>query len=488
MSEPTLAQRLGAFAATTTYDRLPEEVVDSVRQRVLDVLGICVAAAPLDTSRAARGFVDDQGGRPQSCAVGLPDRVPAPLAAFVNGVLAHSLDYDDTHLPSVLHPSACVVPAALAAAEACGASGEQTIAAIAVGLEVCVRLGMAGYDRESGNSVFFAHGQHATSICGTLGGAVSAAVLYGLDAEGITHALGVAASMSSGIIEANRTGGTVKRMHCGWAAHSAVSAAQLVARGFTGPPTVLEGRFGFFEAWLHGRYDPAPLVDGLGVDWAVPGIFFKPYPANHFTHAGIDAARALRARGVDPADIASMVLGVPAQNLPTVGQPIEAKRAPATGYMAQFSGPYTVVAGLLGGSGLGLGLDDFTDELANDPARRALMQRVDVVADERCTAVFPHQFPAVLTVHLHDGEELVEEVFVNRGGPDRPLSFDELATKFRDNAGRLLRHDAVERLQATVARLEQLEDIGELLDPLRAVDPQQPGSGTPTPTARQETP
>jgi 2-methylcitrate dehydratase PrpD len=471
LTDQTLAQDLGAFAAETRYDHLQPEVVDSVRKRVLDTLGICVAASPLDTSRAARSYAQDQGGRAQAGAVGLPERVPAPLAAFVNGVLAHSLDYDDTHLPSVLHPSASVVPAALAAAQACSATGEQAIAAIAVGLEVCVRLGMAGYDRETGNSLYFVHGQHATSICGALGGAVSAAVLQGMDAAGVTHVLGVASSMASGVIEANRTGGTVKRMHCGWAAQSAVTAASLVSRGFTGPPTVLEGRFGFFEAWLHGRYEPSALLDGLGSTWSVPGIFFKPYPANHFTHAGIDAARAVRARGVDPDDIASMVLGVPIQDLPTVGQPIEVKRMPETGYMAQFSGPYTVVAGLLGGSALGVGLDDFTDELARDPRRRALMALVDVVADKRCTAIFPYQFPAVLTVRLRSGEEIVEEVLVNRGGPDRPLSFDELATKFRDNAGRVLPDEAIDRLQADVARLEQLDNVDRLLEPLGGVDP-----------------
>src|SRR5690606_8858182 len=162
-------------------------------------------------------------GRGQAHAVGLPEKLPAPLAAFVNGVLAHSLDYDDTHLPSVLHPSASVIPAALAVAEQTGADGRATIAAIASGLEVCVRIGMAGYDADAGNSIFFEHGQHATSIAGALGGAVSAALLYGLGADGVTHALGVAASMASGIIEANRTGGTVKRMHCGWAAQSGVT-------------------------------------------------------------------------------------------------------------------------------------------------------------------------------------------------------------------------------------------------------------------------
>ena len=470
MNGPTLAERIGAFAAATTFDRLPEEVVDSVRKRVLDILGICVAAAPLPTSRAARRFALDQGGRGQAHAVGIPEKLPAPLAAFVNGVLAHSLDYDDTHLPSVLHPSASVVPAALAVAEHTGADGRATIAAIACGLEVCVRIGMAGYDPDSGNSIFFEHGQHATSIAGALGGAVSAALLYGLGADGVTHALGVAASMASGIIEANRTGGTVKRMHCGWAASSAVSAAQLVRHGFTGPPTVLEGRFGFFQAWLHGRFDARAITDGLGDQWAVPDIFFKPYPANHFTHAGIDAARALREQGLRPEEVESLRLGVAAPTVRTIGEPIEVKRCPQTGYMAQFSGPYTVVAGLLGGGGLGVGLDDFTDDLARDPVRRALMARVEVVADERCTRIFPHQFPAVLTARTTDGRELVAEVLTNRGGPQRPLSYAELGIKFSDNAGRLLPPETVAQVREEVSRLDTLSGVTTMLEPLRDVD------------------
>lgn len=467
----TLAQQIGLFARSSGFERLPAEVTGSVRQRILDILGICVAATPLDTSAAARGWVLDQGGRPQARAVGLADPVPAALAAFMNGVLAHSLDYDDTHLPSVLHPSAAVIPAALAAAQAAGADGRAVIAAVAAGLEVCVRLGMAGYDPGAGNSTFFEYGQHATSICGTLGGAVSAGLLLGLDEDGLTHALGVAASMAAGVLEANRTGGTVKRMHCGWAAHAAVSAAQLVCHGFTGPPTVLEGRFGFFQAWLHGRFDPAAITGGLGSEWAVPRIFFKPYPANHFTHAAIDAAIALRGRGVSPADVESATLGVAAPTVRTIGEPIETKRAPQTGYMAQFSGPYAVTAGLSGGGGLGVGLDDFTDELARDPARRALMARVDVVADDRCTAVFPHQFPAVLRIRTTDGRELVSEIMTNRGGPDRPLSQAELVTKFRDNTGRLLTAAAQEQIEQAMARLEELTDLDDLLGPLGDLGP-----------------
>ncbi|MBB3043244.1 MmgE/PrpD family protein [Nocardioides soli] len=473
-----LAERLADFAAESSFETLPAEVVDSVKMRVLDTLGIAAAAAPLDTSRAARRWAAEQGGAARASAIGVPQQLPPALAAFVNGVLAHSLDYDDTHLPSVLHPSAAVVPAALAAAESQDGDGRTLIHAIAVGLEVCVRLGMAGYDEEAGNSIFFEHGQHATSICGAMGAAAAVAVIgaraSGSGSEGVRdavlHALGVAASMAAGIIEANRTGGTVKRIHCGWAAHAGVSAAELVRHGLTGPPTVLEGRFGFFEAWLHGQADLAAVTEGLGESWSVPGIFFKPYPANHFTHAAVDAAAALRLAGVTPDQVERLVLGVPAPNLRTIGEPIEVKRRPETGYMAQFSGPYAVAVGLYGGGGLGSALDDYTDRLAHDPDRRALMDKVEVVADDECTAIFPRQFPAVLTARLHDGREIVEKVLTTRGGPARPLSLAELGTKFRDNASRVLPAARVEAVAADCAALDQRSDLTAVLAPLTGVD------------------
>lgn len=470
MSEATLGQQLAAFAAGTSYDDLPQAVIDSVKMRVLDTLGIAVAAAPLETSRAARRWAASQGGVQGASAVGVDGRLPANLAAFVNGVLAHSLDFDDTHLPSVLHPSATVVPAALAPAERHGADGRRLIHAIAVGLETTVRLGMAGYDQQAKNSTFFQHGQHATSICGAMGGAVAATALSGGESD-VLNALGLAASMASGIIEANRTGGTVKRMHCGWAAHSAVSASELVAAGLTGPPTVLEGRFGFFQAWLHGQFDPRAVTDGLGDQWSVPDIFFKPYPANHFTHAAVDAAAALRQRGITPDRIERLTLGVPAPNFPTIGDPIEVKRAPETGYMAQFSGPYAVAVGLLGGGGLGASLEDYTDELARDPERRALMSKVDVVVDDRCTDIFPRQFPAVLTARLTDGSEVVEQVLTTRGGPDRPLSFEELAAKFTNNVASMLPDDRAAALAQACDELDSCSDLAALLRPLTAVDP-----------------
>lgn len=466
MSTPTLAQRIGDFAVDCTASPLPAAVTSSVRRRILDVLGIAIAATPLDTSAAIRTVVSARGGAADATAIGLPHRLPAASAAMNNGTLAHSLDYDDTHLPSILHPSAAVIPAALAAGQATGASGAEVLGAVAAGLEVCVRLGMAGYDRDAGNSLFFEHGQHATSICGTIGAAVAAGLLQGLEPCGITDAVGVASSMSSGVIEANRTGGTVKRVHCGWAAHGGVTAAEMVAAGITGPPTVLEGRFGFFEAFLHTAGD-LTVFDDLGSRWEVPEIFFKPYPANHFTHTAIDAAAQLRHDGVTPDQVHAIHLGVAEPTVRTIGQPLEVKQNPPTGYAAQFSGPYAVVAGLLGGSGLEVGLDDFTDELATDGGRRKLMSCITVGSEPRCDAIFPTQFPAVLTATLNNGTRIQIERLTNRGSPQDPLSDRDLATKFEDNASRVLDTGTTQNLIEETEGLDLAPSLESLLNPLQ---------------------
>jgi 2-methylcitrate dehydratase PrpD len=468
----TLVQRIAALAADVRAQGLPAELRADVARRVLDLLGNSLAATTERPGQATTSVARSWGGEGQSTLIGGGRKLPAPSAALVNGTLAHSLDFDDTHLPSVLHPSSSVIPAALAVAEARGSSGAEMLDAAGVGIEVTVRLGMAGYDSELGNSIFFERGLHATSICGTIGAAVAVAMLNGLDADGIADAAGIAASMGAGIIEANRTGGTVKRVHCGWAAHSGVAAASLAEHGITGPPTVLEGRFGFLQAYCGDRYDVDAITDGLGETWELPGIFIKPYPCNHFTHAGIDAALRLRAAGLNPDDIEEIELGAPSAVLRTIAEPPEDKARPASGYHAAFSGPYTVASALLGGGGLGVFHEDFTDEAAKDERRLALAARVRCVADSRSDEIFPHQFPAVLRVRLRDGGELEERVEVNRGGPGNPLSADELATKFRLNASRVLTAEEARDVSALAFALPSASSVRALME--RVAGPRPP--------------
>ncbi|MGH3319856.1 MAG: MmgE/PrpD family protein [Streptosporangiaceae bacterium] len=458
-----LIEQVAAFAARARETGLPETLRGDAARRVLDVMGNCLAAATEEPARIVTETVDGWGGHEVAHVIGRTRRYPAPSAALVDGTLAHALDFDDTHLPSVLHPSSSVVPAALAAAEAEGRTGTALLDAVAVGDEVCVRLGVAGYDEALGNSIFFERGQHATAICGTVGAAVAVGMLYELDPAGIAAAAGIAASMGAGLLEANRTGGTVKRVHCGWAAHAAVAAGDLARRGLTGPPTVLEGRFGFFQAWCGDNARPDLVVRDLGDRWETPGIFFKPYPCNHFTHAGIDAALRLKANGLAVDDVDSIELGAPAAVLRTIAQPPEIKAAPPSGYAAAFSGPYTVAAALTGGGGLGVWLDDFTDEAARDPHRLDLASKVTCVPDAHCDEIFPRQFPAVLRIRTRTGQTHEVRVDANRGGPDNPLSDAELAAKFALGARRALPNERVARLEEAVLGLADAPSVADVL-------------------------
>ena len=477
MGAPTVAEALARFAAETSFDRLPTAVISSTKQRVLDTLGICLAASAQHLADGVADLVGGWGGREEATPVGRPGRYPAPQVALINGTLAHSLDFDDTHLPSVLHPSASNVPAALAMAQAVGRSGQDATTAAAIGIEVTVRVGMGGYLPDAGN-VWFERGWHATSICGTLGAAAAAGWLLGLDANQIADALGIAASMASGVIEANRAGGTVKRLHCGWAAHSGLMAALLARHGYTGPRTVFEGRFGVFQAFLGGPFDADAITAGLGERWELPGIFFKPYPANHYTHAGIDAALAIRRKHqVDPDQIARIELGAPGPVLRTIGEPREEKLHPRSGYHAQFSGPFTVATALLGGGGLGVHFDDFTDARARDPRTLALAARVETFADEESGRIFPNQFPAVLRVTLQNGTTYEERVLHNRGSPQNPLSEAELRRKFALNAGRLLPPDQVEHLADAALALDRAPRVDELLNMCRVAGRSDAGNG-----------
>ena len=428
-----LALQLAEWAAAVRFEAIPTEVVESAKDRVLDLLGVSLAAGDTDAGVAVRGLRDEWGpGRPEAGFVGERTRGAAALVAMVNGTYAHALDFDDTHLPSVVHPSAPIVPAILAAAQAAGAGGREALAALVVAYELDTRLAMAQYDSALGNSVFFEHGLHATSILGAVAGAAGCARLRGLGAEGVADAIGIACSMGAGIIEANRTGGSVKKFHGGWAAHCAVSAAGVAAHGLTGPPTALEGGFGLFSAFCGDRWRPGALTDALGERWDTPAILFKPYPCNHFTHAVVDAALALKARGLRPEAVERVTIGTAAAAWRTLGDPIEEKRRPRTPYHAAFSAPFAFATALVGGSGLGVTTRDFSEAALADAERLRLAGACDVVVDEECTRIFPNQFPAVVQVRTLEGADLEQRVMRNR-----VLGRSELRAKLEDNAGRL---------------------------------------------------
>jgi 2-methylcitrate dehydratase PrpD len=444
-----LAPQLAEWVAGLRREDVPEPVIDGVRDRLIDTVGVAVAGVQSDAGLAARAVVERWAGVEESTVLGETRRLPAEGAALVNGTYAHSLDFDDTHLPSIVHPSAPLLAAVLAQAEAVGAGAEDTALAALAGYEVLCRVAMAQYDPDLGNSVMFEHGFHATSIIGALAAATACARLLRLDEEGIANAIAIAGSVGSGIIEANRGGGSVKPFHGGWAAHGGIVAARLAAERLTGPASVLEGRFGFFEAFSSGRWRPGEVTRALGSDWLVLEIVAKPYPCNHFTHCVVDAALALKARGLRPEDVRSVRIGTAEASWRTIGDPIAEKRRPRSPHHARFSAPFVFAAALSGGGGLGLTAEDFTMETIADQARLALADRCEVVVDDECSAIFPRQFPARVDVVTSSGEELTEWRPSNRGGPAFPLTREELRVKLESTAG-----DRADALSAACERFD----------------------------------
>lgn len=341
------------------------------------------------------------------------------------------------------------------------------LAAVAVGDEICNRLGMAAYLPRLRDSTFFRKGLHATSICGTIGAAAAASMLMGGNEEELCSAMAIAASMGSGIIEANRTGGSVKRIHCGWAAHAGVEAASFAEAGITGPKTAFEGTFGFLRAYLGDDHDAAALTAELGQRWELLATVYKPYPSNHFTHPIVDCALALRAGGLTADDIVEVEIGVAATVLRSIAEPREAKVRPSTPYHAKFSGPFVFAAAMLGGGGLGIGLEDFTDASLHDPSRLDLAARCVMVADPTCDDEFPRAFSAVVKVRTTSNATVEHRVHSSRGGPGHPLTDADLVAKFRLNAARSLNLADVDGLLHRLEHLPRVETFDGLLVPER---------------------
>ncbi len=452
----TLSATMWHRVAALRFEDLPAAVVEKIEELALDTLGVALGASSLDFGRATRELVRSWGCSGGASAIGEGARVPPHAAALVNGVLAHGQDFDDTHTESVTHPSACIVPAALALAEARGASGRETILAMAAGFETMIRIALPARNQ------FHLHGFHTTSITGTFAASVIAAVVDRLDDERATNALGVAGSFTSGLLECVPAGAGSKRLHAGWAAMSGIIAADLAQRGVTGPSTVLEGRLGLFHSFVRGEtIDVGEILDGFGEDWLLLDTRPKLYPCCHYLQAFIDCALRLRGElGVRAADIASVHCRVAQGSVNMICTPWPAKQAPRDAYEAKFSLPFAVSIALADGRA---GTAEFTLENVRRPEIADLMGRVSFeVAPEFSVK----DMPGDVRVVLNDGRS---EHFVLprvRGDRSAPLSRDELLRKFHDNlrgTSYAQRADAIAAAVLGLERQADLEALGALL-------------------------
>jgi 2-methylcitrate dehydratase PrpD len=446
----TAAERIAAFACDGAA-AIPAAVRERAALHLLDTVGCALAGSALGQGTEPRAALGALGGAPQATVVGLAERLPAPAAAYANGTLAHALDYDDTHPRSICHVSCVAGPAALAVGEATGASGTATLRAFLCGSEVTARLGAAA------PGDFHARGFHPTGVCGVFGATVAAGVLYGLDAQALTNAIGIAASFPVGLFEFLGDGSSVKRIHAGAAAQAGVQAALLAREGATGPRTALEGRFGLYAAHLGD-----PHADALGAELATLGERFevletaiKLFPACHWVHSSLAAARDVRAEaGLDGAAPDRVVVRIPESGVPIVLEPRASKLRPRTPYEAKFSLQYSLAAMLLHGR---VDLESYTDDAIADEAVLALAGRVGYATLDAAASPFSGG------VEIETGgRTLRAEVAHPPGAAENPASADEVLAKFRRNATLALPAERVDALADGLRAIDEAPDLGLL--------------------------
>jgi len=449
-----ITRELASFTATIQTDRLPPEVVARARLLLLDLVGNIVRARhdaestpPLLAATRALGLAAGN-----SAVFGDTARYTPAGAAFLNGALAHSLDFDDTHAEGSLHPGAPVIPAALAAGEMAGASGADVLAAIVAGYEMTCRVALA-----LPAGAHYQRGFHPTATCGAFGAAAAAARVFRLDEARIEDALGIALSQAAGSLQFLANGAWTKRFQVGWAAMAGLSAAALAREGFKGASDALEGQHGFLNAYAPSPI-PARAVQGLGHEWELMRTAVKPYPSCRYGHAGIDAALALRAElGLRPEEIEHVTLGLPSSGMLLVGAPAEKKANPENVVDGQFSGPFVIATALVTGA---MGWDSYA-HLA-DPAVRAVMARVTCEHDADVQAEFPANMAGKLTLRAR-GETFVRMVAVPKGEPGNFLSDAELRTKFDHLAVPILGADRAGRLAEALLGIDGAPNLGGLM-------------------------
>ncbi len=441
----TVAGQLSRWLARTTAEDLPGNVIEDARWRLVDQVGVCIAGTREESAAIVQRVAERMGGHPEATALVYGTKLPAPLAGWVNGAIGHGPDFDDMNGIAAVHISSVAVPAALAAAEAAGSSGERCMLALVLGSEIALRI-VAGAPPHQ----FHHRGLQGPGVGGPFAAAAIGAKIASLDAEHTANALGMAGSRASGLMQGLIDGTWVKRLHPGWAVEGGLTCALLASEGYTGPPEVVEGKFGFFHALLHGdesTFDFERITEGLGGRWMLPGTTFKPWPNGVWNHASMDGAAAIvRRERLQVEDIERIECFVPPICIPLVCEPREAMLNPRSAYHVKFSLPYSVAMLLVKGP---VGVDDFTDEVAHDPAIHTLAERIFCHADE---SMRPDHFPARVELTTHDGRHFVEDMPAQRGDPDNPMHPDDHRGKFRRNAVPTLGEEQTERL------LSALED------------------------------
>jgi 2-methylcitrate dehydratase PrpD len=421
-----LTANVAQFIVTTNYSIISPEALELGKKSILDGLGLALSGSRAETAGLIQRYVGSFGFHSDGATVlGSATRLPPRFAAFANGVAMHVDDFDDTQLAVgkdrvyglLVHPTVCVLPAALAIAESEGKSGRDLLVAYQVGVEVECKIAEAIWPRH------YQDGFHSTGTCGVFGGTSACARLKGFDAEKTMRALAIAASHASGLRE--NFGTMMKPFQAGHASESGVVAVDFAALGWTGAEQILEAPRGFFHAY-GGGYDPGAIVNRLGKPWTFqnPGVSIKPFPSGSLTHPGMtELLRLVRLNSIRAGDVDRVEVGT-SRHMPNT----LIHHHPINGLQAKFSMEFCMAIILLDGTP---NLTKFTDAVVNRPDVKEMIRRVRFYSDPEAEKEGYDKMTTIIKITLKDGRMISGRADFGKGSPTDPMSYDDVAEKFQ---------------------------------------------------------
>lgn len=443
------------YSLDCSFEDLPSKVIEKVKQHLLDCLGVATRASrEVESSKPILDGIKLLSKNGGDCMViGSEVSCLPQYAALINGTFIHSLDFDDTHRQSSVHPGASVVATLLALGENHNTGGKEFISAMTVGYDVACKLGKA-----LNPSSHYQLGFHPTATVGVFAATAAGARLLGLTKAELGYAFGINGSQAAGSMQYLENGSWNKKLHPGFAAHNAILSLALSKNGVIGAALPLEGKNGFFNSYSRNS-QPAKAIQGLGKKFEILATAIKPYPCCRYAHGPIDLIiKIVNSINIEPKDIEEIQVETVEKGVEIIGTPIQSKQNPHNIVDAQFSMPFNAAIAALHRR---VTLDEYTLQNLSKSRVKKLMKKVFVETAPELEEEYPEKWGSRVTINAK-GEEYVMESSYPKGEPENPLSWEEVISKFKSLTKPILskkiRHQLIERVKT----LEEISNIGQI--------------------------
>ncbi|MDC0227101.1 MmgE/PrpD family protein [Alphaproteobacteria bacterium] len=451
-----MTEKFAEFCEQLKYEDLSPEVIKRTKLLILDTVGIIIRARhDAESTSSLVSAIEKLEMSNGSCQVFSDKKTYSPsAAALLNGTLAHSLDFDDTHAEASLHSSAPILSASLAAAQMNKSSGQELITACVVGYEVQIRLGLAG-----GASAHYKKGFHPSATCGIFGAAAAAGFLMGLTKEQYISAFGIALSQSAGSMQFLTDGAWTKRSHVGQAAQNGLSCAIMAGEGFKGPSKAFEGQWGYLHSYASGG-NIKKAIDGLGEKFETLNLGVKPYPSCRYSHAAIDGLIELKKElNFSSEDLDDVDIGLSETALNIIGYPLNDKQNPKSIVDGQFSMPFCAAVTVKSG---GLQWDDYKNHLNNSDTL-SLCNKIKVSPDKDAEECCPEYMSAKVKVVVK-GKKYEKFIKIPKGEPENFMDDAEFISKFQGLTEPYLSKQRVDQLTDLMLKMDKANNVNSIFE------------------------